>query len=199
MGYGQRLVVLVVCGLVAFILFTTYFPDNFSSEKGQIWGGLILPIVLIGAGLFVFMGRYQIIKILKIIGILTGIAVVGIGVIITYDYVHEELAKKKIEISVVHAPEKICSKEYPMAVTIENKSSLTIDETSFGISVKREGYSKNLAKWAFNYYSTDKIINPGESYAACWTYPEPPDENKGKYDPKNLIYEISHRSIRFGD
>ena len=53
MTYGQRVLILVVCWVIAFILFVTYFVDRAGdSTEAEVWGGLILPIVLIGIGLF---------------------------------------------------------------------------------------------------------------------------------------------------
>ncbi len=148
---------------------------------------------------FSYAMKKLLIKIAKIAGILIGIAVAVIGVLWCYYYIHEELPKKKINITVMYTPDEVCSKEYPMAVVIKNDSSRVIYETSFDIMVRRKGYSRDLAKLSYNHYSTDKIIHPGESHAACWTYPELGEENVDKYDRKELIYEIGYKSVKFGD
>ena len=139
------------------------------------------------------------IKIAKIIGILLGITIAAVVAFLAYYYIHEELPKKMVNITVMYTPDKICSKEYPMFVVIKNDSIREIHETSFNITVRRKGYSRDLTKWSIDVYSTDKIIHPGESYGACWTYPELKEENVDKYDPKELIYEVRDKFVRFGD
>jgi len=60
MTYGQRVLILVVCWVIAFILFVTYFVNRAGdSEEAEVWGWLILPIILIGIWLSPPMGRRQ--------------------------------------------------------------------------------------------------------------------------------------------
>ena len=138
--------------------------------------------------------------ILKVAGIILAVlvlAVIGLVVYILVNNYRYEEAKKKVNISVFYNPER-CSKEYPMGVLIENGGDRTIHDTSFDISIKREGHSSKLTSYVPS-YTTDKIIKPGEKYGACWTYPELKKEHRGKYDAKDLIYSIGYKSIIFGD
>ncbi|MFK5950217.1 MAG: hypothetical protein QM500_15740 [Methylococcales bacterium] len=138
------------------------------------------------------------IKISKFIGIILAVSIVGAMSFGVYIYIHEELPKKKINITVLYSPNDACSKEFPMEVLIFNDSSRVLEETKFDIDVKRKGYSKKISTSRYlHYYETDKIIEPGNTYIACWTYPTIEKEHKNKYTKEELIYTIGYKSLYF--
>ncbi len=134
--------------------------------------------------------------ILKIVGIILGLLILVVIGIYFDNYVREVAPRNKVEISVAYQPDT-CSKKNPMLVTIRNRSHRTIHKIYFWISVRREGHSSNLAL-SYSNYKTDKIIKPGKSFDRCWTYPTLEEEYKGKFNRKDLIYDI-RSSIFFGD
>jgi len=135
----------------------------------------------------------------KIVGILAAVMAVSLGALGSYYYIHEELPKKKVEVTVRYASDDTCSKEYPMFVIIKNESNRVINVTSFDISVRREGYSSNLTASTNAHYWTDKIMRPKTGFTACYSYPELRHEYLGKYNPTELVYEMQNKSIFFSN
>jgi hypothetical protein len=58
MTRGQRMLILVVCWLIAALL-GVHYVNTGRTQNAIIWGGLIMPILLVALGLFIWMGRGQ--------------------------------------------------------------------------------------------------------------------------------------------
>lgn len=100
-------------------------------------------------------------KVFRVISIV--ILVITVGTLL-FNYQIETRQKNKIEILI--KPSEKCTKEYPIAVGIMNRSNRIINEVTIYPKAQREGYSTNLAD--YNSIKSDKIIKPGEGNVVCW-------------------------------
>ncbi|SMY06469.1 hypothetical protein [Flavimaricola marinus] len=63
-----------------------------------------------------------------------------------------------------------CSGDYPMWMGITNGGTRTLDDVSVFLVGKRAGYSSVERR---EDYQSDRIIEPGQSYEACWSVTTP--------------------------
>jgi hypothetical protein len=73
-------------------------------------------------------------------------------------------SEEEPKIKVIFDNNESCNQPYYLRVSVENKSSRTINNTSFKISVSRAGYSSVLhtIEW-----QSDKIIKPDDTWNSC--------------------------------
>ncbi len=102
----------------------------------------------------------------------TGIAIgslVGIAAAIAgYFYLQDQANNKKRELVSVDAAYggSICTDpNFPLSLVIHNGSSEPLDRLSIDVTANRVGFSDDLF---FEYFSSDKIMQPNEYYSACW-------------------------------
>lgn len=152
--------------------------------------------------------KEKLIKFFKYVGglflilVIIGIALAG------YGYYHNSYQRNKVSISVAYDPDSLCTKEFPLAIHIHNKSIRTVIETRFEVEIKRKGYSNNLVasglkpgkrlSYYNSQYETDKIIEPNGYHVSCWVVPELEYKHKDKYPANELLYNIGYHWVSFG-
>lgn len=108
-------------------------------------------------------------KIIKIIVILCFklflcISVIA-GLISLYKWYTYERHINKIEVKAEFDSNVCDDKDYPLAITIFNKSSKTIEYSTIDVKVSYIGYSNKLN---YGYFETDRIIESGTGIRNCW-------------------------------
>jgi hypothetical protein len=88
-----------------------------------------------------------------------------------------------------------CSAEYPILITIRNGYTQTIESLTFELGGYREGYSSPLYQGLS--YKSDRIIAPGDTYAACWTQPSL-YYGAQEVPPAGLTWRASYSYAAFG-
>jgi len=153
----------------------------------MIWVAIIIGIIL----LFVFP---------KQVGILIGVVVVGCGATYLYFEAEENERKKQIEAVAVTVSfnTKSCSNEFPIYVRIKNGSKKIVEKVSWNIGAYKKGYSNNVVDYGYSSeystpYSSDKILNKGQSFGVCYKVPT----LSGSLNPKDLNWSAVRKSIDF--
>lgn len=90
------------------------------------------------------------------------------GVIYWQNRAAKELALARIE--VVHAP-ALCPAERPLSVTIHNNGGTPLDRVQFTIQARIPGYSGEVTPYTYRLLDSARILEPGESHAACYPVP----------------------------
>lgn len=115
-----------------------------------------------------------------------------------WEYYDKELPKSQIEISYQYQKDNpICKdKNYPLHIEVQNKSRRTIYKITFGVTASRPGHSTDFVEYLDRERLSDRIIEPGQTYAACWTLPKlkPADT-----DPTTLEWRVFLDYVRFSD
>jgi hypothetical protein len=124
--------------------------------------------------------------------------VIGIAALLFYaTIVKPDNDRKRLNehvVVTVSYNESTCSKEYPLAIFIQNGSNKTISKVWWDINVYRSGYSTDISGYS-NDYSSDKILKPGESWSACYIVPTTLDKENN--DLSKFEYKISDKHASF--
>jgi len=150
---------------------------------GWIIGLLAFVVFLV----FLFKAPKQTIGCLVVI---VTIIAVGWYALVTKPEQDRKRLNEQVVVTVVYDEEK-CSKDYPLAVYIHNKSNKTVTKVEWDFNAYRPGFSSNLA--GYQYYSSDKILKPGESWFVCYRLPE--ELTKKGFEPSKLKYTIEYKSV----
>ena len=165
----------------------------------MIWAVTIAIIVL----LFIYP---------KQTGILLFVLLFGIGIVALIDYLvssQKEKEQKLVSVAVSYDPIS-CSKDSPLFFRIRNGSKKIVNKVSWNIIVTAKGSSSNIVDYESfpNYqgeystgphseastpFSTDKILNPGELFSACYKAPL----IRGKLSPQNIFWKVSNKYSEF--
>lgn len=136
-------------------------------------------------------------KMLILLGVLAVVAA-GIGVWIYIEDNRSRWQREAISLSVTYDLEQ-CSSDYPMRLQFHNGGRRTLLETRFMLRGFREGRSNPLYEQAT--YSTDHIIEPGETIILCWTLPvagwDISEDTLQAHPPQTLEWRASVNSARF--
>ncbi len=89
-----------------------------------------------------------------------------------------------------------CSEEYPILITIRNGYTQTIKSLTFELGGYREGYSSPVYQGLS--YTSDRIMAPGDTYAACWTQPSI-HYGAQEAPPEGLTWRASYSYAAFGN
>lgn len=81
---------------------------------------------------------------------------------------------------------KRCSADYPLKITITNRSSETVREMAFDLEARHPGFSNNLS--TASAYESDAILKPGYRYVACWSLPSMKEDQA---NPAALEYKAN--------
>ncbi len=101
--------------------------------------------------------------------------------------------QEQVVVSVSFDP-KGCSTNYPLLIDVHNRSNKTIRKTSWDINVYQPGYSSDLSGYSNDYFS-DKILQPGQSWSACYILPSTLKQKD--LDPGKLEYKVSDKCVSF--
>lgn len=75
--------------------------------------------------------------------------------------------EEKIAVS-VNSKDSGCEQDFPVGLTLTNRSRSTVTDTAVEVIVREVGYSRDLERQRFD---TDKVIKPGESFSMCVVQP----------------------------
>lgn len=165
----------------------------------MIWAVTIAIIVL----LFIYP---------KQTGILLFVLLAGIGIVALIDYLvssQKEKEQKLVSVAVSYDPSS-CSKDSPLSFRIRNGSKKIVNKVSWNIIVTAKGSSSNIVDYESfpNYqgeystgphsetstpFTTNKILNPGELFSACYKAPL----IRGKLSPQNIFWKVSNKYSEF--
>jgi hypothetical protein len=119
---------------------------------------------IIGIGIFLFLlfmfPRQTGLTIGSLVGIATAIA--------GYFYLQDQANNRKRALVTVNAAYggTLCTDpNFPLSLIIQNGSDAALDKLSIDVTANRVGYSDDVF---FEYFSSDKIMQPNEYYSACW-------------------------------
>lgn len=82
-----------------------------------------------------------------------------------------ERERESVRMEAAYAPE-ICPSERPVQVTFINAGDTTLTRVLFGIHARLPGYSSIITPYTYRQNRSDKILQPGERYSACFPLPE---------------------------
>lgn len=105
-------------------------------------------------------------------------------------------AQDKVQVRVEYAAGKQCPPGQPLGVRVDNAGERTVARLVFHLEVRRPGHSGNLVQsHGAGTFHSDRIVKPGEGYAAC--HPAP----KLRGDPalKDLEYAVAFKEATFAD
>lgn len=114
-----------------------------------------------------------------------------------YDWYIYERHTNKIEVLAEFGNERCINTEYPLAITIKNKSSKTIEYSTIDIKVSYIGHSDKLNDYGS--FEDDRIIKSGHVAGSCWKI----KSNESSYSyPKFLTAEgktvkVTYTRFRF--
>lgn len=140
-------------------------------EKGvDVWR-LVIQLTAVGclAGIAFFVTS----GVARIMGfVLAGIvllAMAGGGVV----YFMKEYPKGLVNVSVDYSPEELCTADRPLAVSVRNRGSGTVENVVFSFEMYEPGRSTELFGLDYGDYSVfDRIVGPGKTEVLCWKFPE---------------------------
>lgn len=89
-------------------------------------------------------------------------AVIGIGIWANSD----RQAKEEAGVVAYMGIGQGCPATHPVMVGFSNNGKRVVEAVTFSVDIKRRGFSSNIA--AVTYQTSDKILQPGESYALCY-------------------------------
>ena len=150
---------------------------------GWIIGLLALVVFLV----FLFKAPKQTVGCLVVVIIIIAVAWYAF---VTKPQEDRKRLNEQVVVTVVYDEEK-CSKDYPLVVNIHNRSNKTVTKVEWYFHAYRPGFSSNLA--GYQTYSSDKILNPGQSWFSCYRLPE--ELVKKGLDLGKLKYTIENKSI----
>jgi hypothetical protein len=107
---------------------------------------------------------------LIVTGVLVALTAIGVGLFFAHSWYTHDRHVSSIQLYASFDQSVCTTTEYPIAVVVMNKSSATIKHTSFRLEARVPGRSTNIA--AYDSYSDDHIIKPGESFTYCWRVPK---------------------------
>ena len=153
---------------------------DFIAEASGIDGVKLL--VQLGALTFLtFLATLVTRKAAKIGGaIAVGAAILVIGVLVApsiHEYYTETLPRQRVLIEIQHDT-AACSDDFPLAVTVRNRSSRVVNSIGFDIAGRNPGQSSTVFRTAglrgsnTSYYKWDHIVTPGRNLTYCWSVPE---------------------------
>lgn len=90
------------------------------------------------------------------------------GVLYWQNRAEKELALARITVTYDAAH---CPAGRPLSVTIRNDASTTLDRVQFTLHASIPGYSGEVTPYTYRLLDSARILEPGESYAACYPVP----------------------------
>lgn len=100
--------------------------------------------------------------------VLAAALLIGTGAFYLNSLEEKKLAMVRVEVA--YAPQ-VCQGKKPLEVTIVNGADATLDRVLFSIQAQLPGYSNVVTPYTYKQFDSAKILEPGESFAAC--YPPP--------------------------
>jgi hypothetical protein len=122
-------------------------------------------IWIVGIGMFLFLLFMFPRQTGITIGLLVGIAAAIAG----YFYLQDQADRRNRALVTVNAAygRTLCTDpNFPLSLVIHNGSKVALDKLSIDVTANRVGYSDDVF---FEYFSSDKIMQPNEYYSACWS------------------------------
>lgn len=111
--------------------------------------------------------------------------------------------KDNVEVTVKFAPEQCSDKAYPLFITVNNSSNVTVEAVHFNVIGRRAGYSQEIYYDTFRKgYVSDRILDPRQSDSRCYELPRggfglSNNEAKIKYGDKWQEGQMAERMSTF--
>ena len=120
------------------------------------------------------------------------LGLLGIAAALYFANQLEQAQKSKVSVRAAFDKAVCANPEFPIAVWISNGASKTVTHTSFRLAGYRPSHSSAVAS---QFAQTDRIIEPGGIYSACW---QPPSTfNSPPLDLSSLNWEAEVTSVQF--
>lgn len=127
---------------------------------------------------------------------LVALAGLGIFAIFTATNTANKRAAERRAMVVVSAGYDVqrCAPDYPVAVTITNRAPSTVSSTSFTLKGYASGHSDPIYDSGYGQYRDDRIIEPGNAWATCWTVPRRAynvsEQRAAAFPPSAVIWRL---------
>jgi len=159
---------------------------------------------VLGVGIAVYLLFRFPKKMLILLGVLAVVAA-GVGAWLYVVDNRPRWEREAISLTVTYDPET-CSADWPLRIEYQNNARRTLIDSAFAVEGFRDAYSNPLYQSPPSYYSTDRIIEPGEPYLWCYSIPPVSAQNSGIEDllevahpPETLEWRARITSARFRD
>lgn len=100
--------------------------------------------------------------------VLAAAVLLGGGVLYWQNRAEKE--RERILLSVEYAPES-CPRDTPLRVSFHNESGTPVFRILFSIHARVPGYSSVITPYTYKQSASEKILQPGERYEACYAVP----------------------------
>ena len=120
---------------------------------------------IVGIGIFLFL----LFMFPRQTGVTIGLLVALGAAIAGYFYLQDQFAQRKESQILISASfdASVCSDpKFPLSLRIHNGANTALDKLSIRVFANRNGFSDELYN---DFYSSDKIMQSGENYSACWS------------------------------
>ena len=98
-----------------------------------------------------------------------GFAVLTLGALIAWNR-HLDAERGSIKVEAAYAPAR-CPGAAPIHVLITNNNERALEKVNFTLHARVPGYSTKATPYTYKQNSSEKILQPGESFASCFTMP----------------------------
>lgn len=106
----------------------------------------------------------------------------------------EELASVQIEVTHDRA---LCPADKPLSVTITNRGKAPLERVLFSVHARVPGYSGEVTPYTYRQYESNRILEPGESHAACYRIPPLSRTAAEGMDPSGLAWSAEAAQASF--
>lgn len=98
----------------------------------------------------------------------------------------QELAAVTLDVAYDAADAGRCSAANPLFITITNNGGSALDRVQFNVRARIPGYSGEVTPYTYRLYDSAKILEPGDSYGACYRLPSLSRTASGDIAPGDL-------------
>lgn len=133
------------------------------------------------------------------------IAIIGVTIFILFERANtnnRQAAERRALVGVTAGYDASrCSIDYPILVSIMNRSPQTVVSTSFTLKGYASGHSDAIYDSGYGSYRDDRIIEPGGGWSICWSVPRRSynvsEERAAAYPPSSMIWRVDDVSPAF--
>jgi hypothetical protein len=124
-----------------------------------------------------------------------GAVIIG-GIILLYVYLdylprqERERLESQVDVTIKYDTQA-CNEQFPLQITISNRSGKTVERVDLIVNVYRPGYSTDISGYDDS-YKLDKILAPGESYFSCRRLPPTLEY------PRDLAGQLEYKLPNYG-
>ena len=112
---------------------------------------------------------------------------------------HQDNERAQIQAQVLYAP-AACPAGKPMSVTFTNNAREVLERITFSINARMPGYSSTVTPYTYKQYASDKILQPGETFSACYAEPVMAKKSNGvSLEPEKLEWSATVDNVYFSN